>query len=329
MHPRAQTSTPVILVAVVLGGCGLDSAGLLPSSVDAGPDATDDATVLPLDATVDAPPPPPLPDAANCLDTGPCTKSVPGGWTLVVSPPDPNSACPTGWASNDSMSQVAAKVGACDCACTITKDPVCDKGQVTFYYAMDANCGNTGVMPTFPGCKDVGRFNINSYEKMAKLPPTDGACTSAVKEDKSLVDKSARRTCDVAAKCAEDVCRDGLTGWGTCITKGADEACPTGWNAKREVVGSDFDLNCSSCGTCDVNGASTCGTATVGMYTDSNCTNQAASFVVDGTCKPVTGAGASVRYAKYLPGTLTKGCFVPGLKTAAPTLKGKSTICCK
>ena len=154
------------LVPLAPGGCGLEGAGLLPTSADGGPDVTDDATVLPLDAAVDAPPPPPLPDAAGCVDTGPCTKSVPGGWTLVIEPPDPSSACPNTYIAADAITQVVSKAGACDCACAITKDPVCDKGQVTFYYAMDANCGITGVMPTFPGCKDVGLFNINSYEKM-------------------------------------------------------------------------------------------------------------------------------------------------------------------
>jgi hypothetical protein len=314
----ATPRTIAFLAFGLTAGCGLEQAGTLRLD-DAGADVARDAVEDRADVTV-------LPDAGPCADAAAC--EIPKGWSLVVAPTNDGTGCPAGSTETTLVAGVSEKPGACDCSCTITKDPTCDKGQVTFFYSDDTTCGGTGVKPVFPGCKSVGTFAVTAYQKAFVLAPADGTCTTSVKENKALVDLTTRRVCTTPA-CADDVCQNGLPDFDVCVVKSGDEACPAGWDADRQVVGSDFDLNCSACTACDVNGASTCGPASVGLYSDSACNTKVASFVVDGTCKAVTNGGQTVSYAKYLPGTLTKGCTTTGAKTASPQLKGKSTVCCK
>ncbi|CAN5367135.1 hypothetical protein BH09MYX1_BH09MYX1_53560 [soil metagenome] len=322
------TLAPIAVAALAMSGCGLDQAGALHADADAGivdVSVPSDVTVLP-DAAADVPVLP-QPDAATCLTTGPCTASVPLGWILAVAPDDASTPCPTGYVLHDALAEVVPKAAACDCMCNVTKDPVCDSGSVTFKFANDNQCAGTGVTPTFPGCKDISLFQITSFQKAAKLPPSGGTCTVAVKEDKTQVEKSLRRTCDVPPTCAEDMCAASNPGWAVCITNPIDIDCPPGWQ-KKETVGADFDLGCSACPTCDVNGPSSCNAAAIHLYSDNQCATEVASFAVDGNCGAVNNPGVNVHYAKYAA-TLSRVCTTTGNKTAAPALKVKSTICCK
>jgi hypothetical protein len=325
---------------VVMGGmllvtaCSLDEGGLAGSPVDAaaaldasGADGGGDAD--PSDIGVADIGVPDVP--ADCKDTGPCTQSIPQGWVLGAAPTNPADVCPVGFATKDYLAQVTAQAGACDCGCTVTKDPVCDQGTVSLTYANDSSCSLQSVSLTFPGCKYMaGTYSLANYVKSARLPPTGGTCTGNAVEDKTKTQKSPLRACDAPSKCAEDYCSGALVpaGFDVCIHKDGDEpTCPAGFATRRAVVGSDFTLGCSAC-TCDVNGPSACTGTSIKLYNDSSCATEKASFVADGNCGQVQNPGSTVSYAKYV-GTLTKACTATGTKAATPTLAQKTTICCK
>ena len=114
--------------------CGLISGlgDLELDGTDAGADAGVDTAVAdanakdvvtpPTDAAFDAPP--------GCAVTGACTQSLPFGWDPIAVPTEATDACPSGYSSSDRISQVTAGLGACDCGCTVTKDPACDVGPM-------------------------------------------------------------------------------------------------------------------------------------------------------------------------------------------------------
>jgi len=322
----------VVAAALLMAACSLDEGGSVGASTDAAPvpEASD------LDGGADSDPSDVadvgVPDVpASCKDTGPCTQSIPQGWVLGSVPQNPADLCPVGFATKDYLAQVTAQAGACDCGCTVTKDPACDQGTVSLTYASDSSCSLQSVSLTFPGCKYMlGTYTLASYVESARLPPTGGTCTGDTVEDRTKTQKSPLRACDAPSKCAEDYCSGALVSGGSdvCIHKDGDEpTCPVGFATRRTVVGADFALGCPAC-TCDVKGPSTCTATSIRLYNDSSCATEKASFVADGTCGLVQNPGSTVSYAKYV-GTLTKACTATGTKTAAPTLAQKTTICCK
>ncbi len=313
----------------LLPACALVSGlgSLEIEGVDSGPpDATDVATAdaAPPDAPADGPLP------TGCVATGPCTQSIPAGWTAVAAPDDPNASCPSGFATSDRVVQVTAGVGACGCGCSVTKDPACDVGTLQRHIGDTTNCTNVGatLSANGPACTATGQpLSITAYAKVTTPGPTGGTCVASAVEDKTKVTRSSLRTC-AAAACAETVCNGALKSNLACVVKDGNEpTCPTGFAAKRTVVGNDFTLGCSAC-TCDVNGASSCVGGMLRYYSDSQCTTQVASVSANNTCNLQTGSGTFATYFKY-SATLTKVCSSTGPKTAAPALVGVSTVCCK
>lgn len=297
--------------AVIVGACGLQSAGQLALGGDAGADVYI---------------PPPQLDA-GCKQTGPCTAAIPTGWKLVLSPASAQAACPAGWAQHDTLSDVKAGAGTCTCDCNVTTPPVCDSGAVSTSFSVTAigDCGLTGSSFNFPGCQAINTPGpIAGYIKAPALGPTNGQCAPVPGKDESKVTSAARRLCDAPAACAEDVCADTTAGWTVCVV-GTDTTCPAGFPNKSNAMDA-FTVSCPSCG-CDVNGASTCTNPTVRYYDDANCTNEKGSVIANGKCNQTLGSG-NITHAKYTA-TLNLKCNGVSTNTAVIAPTAPSTICCK
>jgi hypothetical protein len=325
-------------LAFVLPACGLISGlgDLELEGTDAGADAGADTAVP--DTSVkdvvtppsDAPSDTPLDTPAGCTASGACTQSLPFGWTPVAVPGDATDACPNGYSSSDRISQVTAGFGACDCSCTVTKDPACDVGLVARHVSSDSTCSlaTSSLSVNGSGCTPlVNPTIVISHAKNDPLPPSGGTCVGNAVQDKSKVTKTTLRTCENAA-CAENVCAGSVPkGFAACIVKdGVEPTCPTGFATTRTVVGSDFTLACSAC-TCSL-GASTCTGATLAYYADTACSTLVTTGPADGACNLNQSVGSTVSAFKYAA-TLNRVCSATGTKTPAPTLVNTKTVCCK
>ena len=291
------------------------------AAVDAAVDAQIDAAVAaPVDAPVDAP---------SCASTGPCTQALPAGWSPMAVPANPSTACPGGFNAADLLAQVTANAGACDCGCSVTKNPVCNVGSMQRYISNDASCGSLGVLLSIngAGCTPFGPITVSSHGKGTALSPSGGTCGPTVVEDKTKVTKTMLRTCN-GVSCAENVCNgDVPLGFSACVVKtGNEPTCPAGFTAQRTVVGGDFTLGCSAC-SCDVN-ASTCTAATLAYYSDGQCNNLVTSGPVDGVCNANQNVGNNANHFKYAA-TVNAVCTAAGSKPAAPALAQPTTVCCK
>lgn len=335
----------ILVTGAIVVACGLDAVQ------SQGPD--DDPTVDPTgtdasttDASTD---PNPSRDASipnDAAPTGPCTTTdttcsgplAKDGWTPVVMPTTPTSACPDAHDTIDLVTDPTAQPGACTCGDpVVVKEPACDKKSSYVGQVGDKSCNTQATALnvkngdcTFLGNSSTSPSAYGKYDPIQPAKDDDGECQAATKKDGTKVGASPLRICRPAPGCAEDTCnRPSTDELRTCVAHEGDVACPAGFTNPMHA-GTSVDLACSACG-CTVKGK--CKDATLEFFADAQCLQSIGKRKVNGNCEPIEGADQNARGAAAFKYTAQPDFDAkPGAPSVAtPTLspQGLQTICCR
>lgn len=268
----------------------------------------------------------------NC-DPGACGLSAPMGYDLVTFANDQATACPTGWATQDVLSDPLAETGACTCGCNVTSQGSC--AGVTITRHLDSTTTPSCNMPATttltnagPVCQALSVQLLISYSHYSADPPVPigGSCAPTTSTNPSLLTASPVRVCQPPASCIGDICS--ATGSTVCLEAPGNVSCPPTYPTKT-LVGTGDSLQCSACSGCSISGGACGGDFT--LYTGTLCAAGAASFPADGSCNPPPAGSTGVDYQSYTyDGVLSKldTCLATGTSFATVGLTGQSTICC-
>jgi hypothetical protein len=323
-------------VLLALGACTLgDLQGLSGGADDVvndaatAPDTTssgDDAGILSgLDAQV----------TDGCGGAG-CFP-MPTGFALVAFAGATQPACPTGYAQPaDVVEGPTTSAGACTCGCSVTTQPSCDGTVATHQDTIGSGlCENVGV--TFAsGCGTngfLGPFSAGVEHRFTPPSPTGGACSASgsVHADK-IAYASQGRVCPATElpTCDGKICPNAPgAGFGACIAKTGDVACPAPFSTKH-LVGTSASFTCGSGCTCATH-ATGC-TGKFNYYASSDCSGAAGnSVIVNDTCVSSAKDGNSFASHKYVPDPPSGvTCSTEGTSSpSTPSLAETTTVCCQ
>ena len=261
-------------------------------------------------------------DSGGDGNTGPCQS----GWTLVLGVSG-GGACPGGYAeAYMGLTNPQAQAGACTCSCSITQQPSCTTGTVTWDYGMMAplcfgpsNVASNGTCQHLNGSLQPAQF-------VAPLAPSGGACTGQAVGDPTKVQTTQIRTCSVPASDEASVCAGVAPGGSAaCIVTAGDVPCPQGSPFQvRSVIGDTETLVCSACGACSV--SATCTGASLDIYSDPNCTNMMTSIPANSQCVSVQGGNMQAYW--YKATVTSPACKATGTAASFQTA-GAQTLCCR
>jgi hypothetical protein len=311
---RASIFSSVLAIFVPLVACSgaedtsLISGGGNPSNQDGGPIVTGDSGPLP---------------PGSC-DLSKCGITVPTGFTLLTTV-DPKNECPTGLVKRDAVAEPSVDPTACSCACNLTQQPDCTKGAIQrgIDYTNNATCNQAATTVTVlqSGCSQLPNpIQTQGWHYSAQMPSIGGVCSYDAKADLTKLKSRNVRLCDAPANCQGAVC-----GSNVCVAKDGDVACPPAF-PNKQIVGKAANVECSSCGTCTVEGA--CG-GTLSFYTDQQCAQGKRDFPVDGTCN--ASSANALYYSFQFQGSVKKAGCGGTVSPSTPTAKldQPSTVCCQ
>ena len=265
-------------------------------------------------------------DGGNCDQTK--CPPIPAGFTIVTLAQ--GQACPSGWGSNDAVTNPTAEGGACTCACNVSQQPDCTQDDVTraFDDGANATCGNAAT--SFPqnqgGCTAFQGLYLNHGHYSATAPaPSGGACTYDAHVDQGKVSGTPVHVCSAPASCPALACKSGSM----CVAQDGDVACPQGFD-KKTLVGSAATATCDGCGaaTCAVTG--TC-SGKIAFFTDTQCQAGEVDFNADGSCvaNPAGTIGPYYSYSTDISLAKADCAGAPPTATATASLQNPKTICCQ
>lgn len=301
------------------------------------PDANrpdEDATTPPTDSGNDATTPETCePTGTTC--SGPLTQA---GWTPVVVP-QANAACPDGFQTVDLVTNPVAENGACTCGPMQVTEPSCATNPA-YRGRVGDDCNSlppqpNGTIYVVSGdtCMPFSASNGSTLAAVATYEPIpksgDGSCTSQQSKDASHLKTDPLRLCTPTPACVEHTCATEDTATAkVCVAHDGEASCPSAFPKKLTNAAASATLECSPCG-CKVTGE--CGDAVLSYYSDLLCFVESASRVVDGTCHPLSGNGAtppkSYRYKanpQFEGQMTTSSVATTGLDTST-----SRTICCR
>ncbi len=241
---------------------------------------------------------------------------------------DANTACPSGWTTNDGLTNPTAGDTACSCNCNVTQNPDCSTGKVFrgFDDTSTATCGNSATTLTVNGanCTQIGGTLFFSHAHYATdpPPPSGGTCQYDAQLDKGKLSGTAARLCAPPQSCLADICDGGAV----CVATDGDQACPTDFPTKT-LVGDAVTGTCGACGSCSPTG--TC-SGTLAFFTDQQCSIGETDVAADSVCKQNAISEATGFVAYTWKGSLSKAtCAGTPSSTAQAALDKPVTVCCK
>jgi hypothetical protein len=253
-------------------------------------------------------------------DLARCGITVPAGFTLMTAT---DGTCPNGFTSHDWVSDPTLTDSACSCACNVTQQPECSKGNImrALDYTNGAFCNTqaTTLMATGNGCTPMTGISTQGWHYAAAIAPTGGSCTFDAKADESKLATKHVGLCEAPASCPGAVC-----GSNVCVTKPGDVECPTAFPSKR-IAAAKAKVECAACGGCSLKAE--CG-GTLSFFMDQGCTTGKLDFPVDGTCN--ANLYVNTYYSWSFQGSVkTAQCGAAPPTTGTAKLDQPTTVCCQ
>lgn len=309
-------------------GCGIDVVGIDPSPVGPiapGADGSSSSTsgddgAASSDATTSGDGSTDAPVAPACT----CSIEAPDGWTLVAWAANRDTSCPSGFTTDDRVTNVTANAGACTCDCKLGTLPSCNKG--TFSSKEDSSgtptCNSDGTDRTTNDGNCMNASNVLKSHRRAVPPKPDttpATCTAPGVAHQEEVQATNARVCGGGCAC------DPALGskFTTCIRATGEKTCPTGFT-QRNVIGTKGVIACGADCSCSVTNISCSGTIT--YYSAQNCpAGNVIEVIDDKTCSAEQGSS----FSSYKWAGTTNATCTPG-PAPAPTVsvEGAETVCC-
>lgn len=322
------------VLLLLLGACGLESAGQAPSDGGVVDDGIADVYVDRGTGVTEAG------TKCGCLP-------APGvGWSFVAYQRDGAPSCAGAFVAPSPRTAVEAlgAPAACTCACSVLAPSTCavTAANVSVWGNINAICfGNANSTFSAAGtCTNIGNFGVaglSSAKGTATLTPSGGTCNPpTTTKNVTAAEIHTGGACALAAPLGtgcgpSDACvPDPPAGLAVCVlseTPGAK--CPPGYGTQR-VVGAGF-TDTRDCGpACTCAATATC-TAQGQLNADDNCAGnkkEGTSFALDGSCHGISVTGIDGK-AIEITTTANAKCDATGYQpTGSITPTGGYTICC-
>jgi hypothetical protein len=259
-------------------------------------------------------------------DGGPGAACV-SGWTLVLGEMG-SASCPAGYpGAYQGVANPQAQTGACTCSCTITKQPTCTVGNLSWTYGNQAPaCPSASNMYSTGNCTALlGSPQLGTAQQVQPIPLTGGTCAGQAVGDTSMVQQTQVQTCSVPDANAASVCSGTVpSGFSACVIAPGDVPCPSGSPfSNRTVIADSEMLVCSGCSACSVTG--TCQDPILAVYSDGQCKNVVATITADGQCTDHQGGMVS---SWWYQAQVDAQCSASGTNASfQPT--NPQTLCCR
>lgn len=259
-------------------------------------------------------------------EAGPALACV-SGWTLVLGEMG-SAACPAGYpAAYQGVANAQAGSGACTCSCTITTQPNCTTGNVTWSWGTQPpSCPNPSPYNSNGMCQPIfGNPMLGSAQDVQPIPFSGGVCSGQAVGDTSKVQQTPAHTCTVPDANAAAVCAGSVPGgFAACIIAPGDVQCPSGSPfSTRTVIADSETLVCSDCASCMVTGS--CKNPVLNVYSDAQCMNVVAAIPADGTC---TSEQSKAVGSYWYQATVMAQCAASGT-SASLQAHNPQTLCCR
>lgn len=312
---------------------GPSDASVDPSCVKSGPENCEDGLDNDCNGLVDCADP-------ACQPTHQCVDPAPVGWDLVAFSPNTRPACPTGYgAANDIKNVLGTGSGTCSCTCTPDVGTACGNIGVTISDTA-TTCGGTTTTRSVPpntNCTAIPGGNVDVPPGQAfgqiTLPAKPTNCASSTTLAGGTIGQG--RACasppTKGAGCqGSQVCVRKPTGFGLCVSKPGQNACPLVYTQQRSA-GSDLSTDNRSCNTCTC-GTTNC-TGTVTLFEAADCSTGMGNDST-GTLTTTCDATAAKNFTatRYKTAGTTNGCAIATFNnamTGAITWDQQRTVCCK
>ena len=277
-----------------------------------------------------------------------CTPAVPSGWSLVAYDRGGRPSCATGWGSSASLVEGPVVGGtSCTCSCGPMLSNPCDDGTAALSLGQNAcGCAQVQSVPLVSdgGCNPIGAPIGqpcgpwgDSLVKPIGLGASPAPVACADDPQRPTITYGAQGESCTAQESAGAGCPSGggcLPGPApavACIEAVGIQSCPTGFTQQYTVYTPSNVIDQRQCGSCGCTATPTgCSGATVTLYDDPGCTQNAVTLAADGKCDPLHGdptdAGWFV-YAATLGASACSGAATTGLDGGL-LLRAPETICC-